>query len=416
MNVVWALNEPPESYTKSIFLAGPSPRQQDQSNWRADALSILDRMGYDGVVYVPLPESGIWTRDYESQVTWEVKNLNRADQIVFWVPRSESLPGLTTNVEYGRYFDSGRAVLGFPDTATSMRYLAHIGQISGVPQYGSLEETLAEAVRRCGSGSLRSGGERDIPLNIWNLQHFQSWYWAQTSAGNRLDAAEVLFTFRVGPQKGFVFAFILHVNVHIASEGRNKINEFIFARPDIATVVGYQKPSVSHNDFRSFAEDTVYRNSAARLLDFEIAIIREFRSPARTTDGFIREVPGGSSWKPGTDPFVTMTHELEEETGLGESSGFTLDPARLRRVGSRQLCGTLSVHQAHVFAVELTEKEMAFLRSQQDDNVVHGVEADTERTYVEVHRLGDLLASNSNLLDWSVLGQILTALVQPHAP
>lgn len=393
MQIVYAPNLPPESYTKSIFLAGPSPRQPDQPNWRPEALRILDRLGYDGVVYVPIPESGDWSHGYDSQVEWEVRNLNRADQIVFWVPRSEQLPGLTTNVEYGRYFDSGRAVLGFPDTANGMRYLAHIGQRESVPQFSSLEETLAEAVRRCGSGSHRTGGERDVPLNIWKLPHFQSWYWAQTSAGNRLDGAEVLFTFRVGPGKSFTFAFVLHVNVYIASENRNKTNEFVFSRPDIATVVAYRRGQ----GFNST----------------EIALIREFRSPARTMDTFIREVPGGSSWKPGTDPFVTMTHELEEETGLGESSGFVIDPSRLRRVGSRQLCGTLSVHQAHVFAIELTEGEMAFLRRQQDENTVHGVEADTERTYVEIHRLETLIGSQSNLLDWSMLGQILTALVQP---
>lgn len=402
MQVVYVPNQPPKTYAKSIFLAGPSPRDPSQPNWRPEALKLLEEQGFDGVVFVPLPENGDWSHGYDAQVGWELENLDRADQIVFWVPRSKELPALTTNIEFGRYFDSGRAVLGFPEGATNMRYLEAIGKPEGVPVLSTLESTLAEAVKRIGAGALRTDGERAIPLGIWKLPHFQGWYKSQREAGNHINDAKVLFTFRVGPQKGFTFAFILHVNVHIASEGRNKTNEFIFARPDIATVVGYFKPD----------DDWHGQRAPFDLRDTEIAIIREFRSPARTTDGFIREIPGGSSWKPGDDPFVTMTHELEEETGLGAKSGFAIDPSRLRKVGARQLCGTLSVHQAHTFACELTEAEMAYLREQQATNAVHGVEADTERTYVEVHRLGDLLAADSNLLDWSMLGQILTALLQ----
>lgn len=248
---------------------------------------------------------------------------------------------------------------------------------------GTLEETLRAAVERLGAGALRTGGECDVPLHIWKLQHFQGWFKAQKAAGNRLDGARLLWSFRVGPTKGFTFAFVLRVDVHIASEGRNKTNEFILSRPDISTVVAYRKREV--------------------LADTDVVLIREFRSPARTADGFIREVPGGSSWKPEDDPFVTAAHELSEETG------FSVDPSRLRKIGARQLCGTLSAHQAHVFACEVTAEELVALRKQQEDGVVFGVAEDTERTYIEVRRLGDITAAGSNALDWSMLGMILTA-------
>lgn len=42
---------------------------------------------------------------------------------------------------------------------------------------------------------------------------------------------------------------------------------------------------------------------------------------------------------------------------------------------------------------------------------MHGVVEDTERTYVEIHKLGGLIKSDSNSLDWSMLGMILTSLV-----
>jgi hypothetical protein len=399
MHVVYAQQEAPTTYSKSLFLAGPSRRTREPPpflcdppyNWRLDALTLLQQLNYDGVVFVPLPEDGKWNHSYESQIEWELQNLDRADQIVFWVPREmPELPALTTNVEFGRYFDSGRVVLGFPPETQHMRYLETTGRAEGVPVFHTLTETLTEAIKRIGTGAPRTGGERDVPLGIWKLPQFQSWYQAQVAAGNRLDSAKTLWTFRIGKNKEITVAFALHVNVYIAAEERNKRNEFVISRSDIATVVGYRE----HDS----------------LLDTEIALVREFRSPARTSDGFIRECPGGSSWKPGADPFLTMTHELEEETGLGPVSGFQIDSKRLRKFGSRQLCGTLSTHQAHVFACELTQIEMDYLKLQQLNNTVHGVEADTERTYVEVWRLGDLLKPESNLVDWSTLGMILTVL------
>lgn len=383
MEVVYAPEAPPSQFTKSIFLAGPSPRDPAQPNWRPEALAALEAMGYDGVVFVPLPRSGDWSHGYDAQVEWELAHLNMADVVLFWVPRSKDLPALTTNVEFGAYFDTGKAILGYPKDATQMRYLDHLAKTESVTVCGTMEDTLRAAVERLGTGALRVGGERNVPLHIWKLQHFQGWFKAQKAAGNRLDGARLLWSFRVGPAKGFTFAFVLRVDVHIASEGRNKTNEFIFARPDISTVVAYRKRPV--------------------LADTDVVLIREFRSPARTADGFIREVPGGSSWKPGEDPFVTAAHELSEETG------FNVDPSRLRKIGARQLCGTLSVHQAHVFACEVTAEELVALRKQQEDGTVYGVVEDTERTYIEVQRLGDIIASGSNALDWSMLGMILTA-------
>jgi 8-oxo-dGTP pyrophosphatase MutT (NUDIX family) len=384
MQVVYAPEQPSAQFSKAIFLAGPSPRDPAQPNWRPEALRALEDMGYDGVVFVPLPRDGNWSHGYDAQVEWEAAHLNMADVVVFWVPRSKELPALTTNVEYGMYFDSGKAILGYPEGATHMRYLEDHGRKEGVPVYKTLVETLKAAVDRIGAGAERTGGERDVPLHIWRLPHFQGWLKAQKAAGNRLDGAKLLWSFRVGPTKGFTFAYALHVNVHITSEGRNKTNEFIISRPDIATIVAYRK--------------------RATLMDTDVVLIREFRSPARTSDGFIREVPGGSSWKPGEDPFATAAHELSEETG------FNVEPTRLRKIGARQLCGTLSTHQAHVFACEVTPEELLALRKQQQDGTVFGVVEDTERTYVEVHRLGDLMDPASSAVDRSMLGMILTAI------
>lgn len=145
MQVVYATEKPPAQFTKSIFLAGPSPRNPDQPNWRPEALAALEAMGYDGVVFVPLPRDGDWNHGYDTQVEWELTHLNMADVVLFWVPRSKDLPALTTNVEFGSFYDTGKAILGYPKEATQMRYLDHLAKTESVTVCGTLEDTLRAA-------------------------------------------------------------------------------------------------------------------------------------------------------------------------------------------------------------------------------------------------------------------------------
>ncbi len=385
MELVYSPEIPSSSFTKSIFLAGPSPRHPSHLNWRIEAIKILEEIGYDGVVFLPLPRAGGWSHSYDFQVEWENTYMQMADQIVFWVPREMStLPGFITNVEFGMWYKSGKIVLGYPIEAQKMRYLVHHAQEQFVPISNSLKETLELAIGRLGEGAYRTLGEREVPLYIWQTESFQNWYKAQKEVGNRLDGAKVVWTFRVGPTQDFVFFWALHVNMYIDSENRNKTNEVVISRPDIATIVVYKK--------------------AEQLLDTLIVLIKEFRVSASTSDGFIRELPGGSSWKLNEDSFVIATHELAEETG------FFVDASRLRLVGERQIIGTAFTHKAHVFACEINDQEIEFFKAQ--FGIIHGVAEDTEHTYVEIHRLGDLLKPDSNLVDWSMLGMIMTALSQ----
>lgn len=390
MQVVYVPHTPPETFLKSIFLAGPSPRDPSHYDWRPDALAHLEALGYDGVVFVPLPEEkGDWRHGFDAQVDWEKKYLDMCDIIVFWVPRDmTSLPALTTNIEYGMYLESGKVVLGYPESAPSMRYIASHADKQFIPRFNDLRETLACAVNIIGDGAPRTGGERDVPLHIWKTKQFQSWITAQKAAGNRLDGATVLWMFGVGPKKQFILAHALRVNVFIASERRNKTNEFILSRPDVSSIVAYHRPSKNTD-----------------ILDTEVVIVREFRSPASVGDCFMREIPGGSSWRPTDDVFETAAHELSEETG------FSVAAARLKFLGARQVAGTFSTHQSHVFACEINADEIDFLRKQ--EGIVHGVIEDSERTYVEIYTVRELLSRP--LTDWANLGMILTALLSKES-
>ena len=128
----------------SIFLAGPTPRDNSIVSWRPEALSILERLNYDGVVFVPEP----FGQDYLYQVNWEKCGLTAASVIVFWVPRVKwVMAGLTTNVEFGRYIGSKRVLYGRPDAAESCKYLDWMySDVTKKTHYNDLGELLEKAV------------------------------------------------------------------------------------------------------------------------------------------------------------------------------------------------------------------------------------------------------------------------------
>ncbi len=379
--VVYALEEPPASYSKAIYLAGPTPRDIKVASWRPLALQFLREAGYDGVVLVPEDRSGEWHGDWQAQAEWEQRHMAVADCVLFWIPRDMmSLPGLTTNVEFGRLEDSGRIVYGSPPSVPQNRYLQHYAAQLQVPSATSLHETVILAIAMVGEGAVRTGGEREVPLNIWRTPAFQQWYSMLVYAGNRLDHARPVWTFRVGPQRQHLLLWALHVDIYIAAEGRNKSNEVVLARPDISTVVMYRR--APHPD------------------DSYVVLIREFRSTVANDQGYVYESAGGSSFKPGGNPLELAADEVYEEVGI------SLDPSRFRVHEVRQVVSTLSTHRAHLFSVELTDDELERLLRRSDEP--HGVLKDGERTYAEVMTLGGLRPGG--YVDWATLGMIMQVL------
>ena len=382
------------------MLCGPTPRDKETKSWRPEALKILEGLGFDGHVFVPEPRDGRVFGDYVDQVEWETSALHQADVIVFWIPRDlKSLPGFTTNVEWGIWADTGKVVLGTPPDAQKVQYLQHMATKLKVANYSTLDTTLEDAVKSLGEGSLRVGGEAQVPLLVWEHPTFQRWYKSQTAAGNRLDSARVLWTFRVGQQLDKVFFWCLHVGMWITAENRPKTNEFVLGRSDTSSVALLYRPEEEGSSY---------------LWDTEVLLVKEFRSPARTDSGYVIELPGGSAKEDKGETRRVAIEELHEETS------FTLDPNRLKELGTLQLAATLSAHTSTLFYARITKAERDKLVAIAKSGETFGVEADTEKTYVEIFKLKNLVTAPEmgrgwvSVVDWSTLGMILWSLINSN--
>lgn len=383
-NVVYAGEEMPKQITKSIFLAGPTPRSNNIESWRKEAIELLKLNNYDGTVFIPEPRNGDKYPDYTDQIEWEQKMLDACDCILFWIPREKNenfeMIGLTTNIEWGKYQESAKVVVGFPNEAESIRYIQYECNKLGIHVNNTLEDTILNAIGFVGNGALRENGECYVPLVIWNTDMFQKWYAEQKRVGNILEFARLNYIFKM-PKAKKVFLWILYVKVFIKDENRYKENEFVVSRTDISSVVIYKK---DNND----------------ILNSDIVLVEEFRSPARNERCKVLEVPGGSSIADNVDPLETIVDEIKEETGL------YFDKNRIVFEQDRQLMATLSSHKCYLYSVEITDKE--FENIKQLEGTVNGVEDDSERTYLRILKVKDLL--NNNLLDWSNIGYILNVI------
>lgn len=382
MTVVYSQEPFPKDEMKSIFLAGPVPRKEYELSWKNEALEILDSMGYNGVVYIPEdrnPEQKEGNFDLQAQLDWEYTCMCACDAIVFWIPREMrsdfEMIGLTTNVEFGRFLNSNKLFCGCPDEAPRMEYLKLISR-DKYEWHNTLEDTLKSVVQYLGRGMYREDEEIKIPLHIYKSKQFQNWYKQQLNVGNYLTGFNMEYEF-VMPKAKQMFLEIFHPSVYIAKEDRVKDNEFVVARTDMSYILAYYKK-----------ED---------IMDSEIVLCEEFRSPINNNEEMVFELPGGSSLNPNDDVLSTASKELEEETGL------KLDKNRFEQVALKQSAATLCSHKIALFRVELTEEEINSLKK---DNSIHGVLEDTEQIHLHVMKVSEAL----NMVDWTNTGMILNGI------
>lgn len=144
-----------------VFLAGPTPRLGGGvPSWRPAAVQELAAQWSGEPLTVLSPESrgGKRAVHYDDQVGWETEARARAAAILFWIPRDMvSMPGMTTNVEFGLDVGTGRAVLGCPPDCADPernRYLIYVAHGHGVPVRETLHDTVAAALALVVAGPL----------------------------------------------------------------------------------------------------------------------------------------------------------------------------------------------------------------------------------------------------------------------
>ena len=112
----------------TVFLAGPTVRgnQPHLKSWRPEACELFDKFGFNGNIICP-----DFTNKYESDKyrydlpVWEFAGLTNSTVILFWIPRTKELIGLTTNCEFGYWMarDRSKMIYGRPDESYRNRYL-----------------------------------------------------------------------------------------------------------------------------------------------------------------------------------------------------------------------------------------------------------------------------------------------------
>lgn len=155
MRVIFAQEPIPEE-RGGIFLAGPTRRTYTHpcvDDWRYYMRSALQTVGCPDsmLLYIPEPESGNWDDcHYLSQVEWEFAAMYLASVILFWIPRNMQLGmlGLTTNVEFGFWLRSGKVILGYPENAEHVYYLAWLlEKETGRIPFKTMEDAAIAAIK-----------------------------------------------------------------------------------------------------------------------------------------------------------------------------------------------------------------------------------------------------------------------------
>jgi len=400
----------PKEVIKSIFLLGPIPRLATTMylSWKAEVYRILEELGYDGIVYDPEHKSAPDQREVDyngaAQIKWEVEALYRADLIVAWIPRQfPDMPALTSNIEMGEWFKSGKMLLGYPQGTERMGYITFRGTEWlaeayrwEVPVYHSLVAMLQAALARLGAGALRHGSETAGPLEIWQDKTFQSWYCSQQLGGHRLEDFRVEYVYYRksdddGRPKRRVWA--IRPKVRVAGEGRIKDNELVIGRPAVVSVLMY----FPHGDY---------------VTDWRIVLVKEFRSAVMNHRGTIYELPGGSI-EPldGTHDEKTILlsamREVEEEVGL------KLDASRMIASDARQTMATLVACDNHLFFYELDQWEIKKLRSLAAKESSGQIKDNAESTICQIVTVGEAISNDCAIpLDWVNMGMVMKLFAQ----
>ncbi len=142
-----------------IFLAGPTIRAHQRHlgrpSWREEAIKELEKQKVTGSIVIPeFPDQTVSDKGKKWVPLWEFNGLKTSDCILFWIPRTKEIIGLTTNWELGYWVGRNRdkIVYGRPDEAYRIDYLdtmweaIHKDYNKTFSIYNTLENTIKASI------------------------------------------------------------------------------------------------------------------------------------------------------------------------------------------------------------------------------------------------------------------------------
>lgn len=155
-----SLDDLVDSEDKTIFLAGPTVRgnQPHLTSWRWAAIEEFQKQGFKGTLVIPEFSDRLESDKGKLWIPkWEYAGLTACDVIMFWIPRTRELIGLTTNHEHGYWLGrcKKKMVYGRPDDAYRMTYLDIMWEINDLgfddnplPIMKTLEDTVKMSIEQ----------------------------------------------------------------------------------------------------------------------------------------------------------------------------------------------------------------------------------------------------------------------------
>jgi len=149
INVIYAQEEIKDTQRNSIlFLAGPTPRDENTKSWRPKMLEWLKNYNFQGTVLIPeMRDPKDWKENfaYDKQIEWEHKGMEIATDIIFWIPRElEKMPAFTTNIEFGYWLakDLGKMIVGFPENTPKNDYIKYQCKKNKIPLFKDMKSLV----------------------------------------------------------------------------------------------------------------------------------------------------------------------------------------------------------------------------------------------------------------------------------
>lgn len=134
-----------------MFLMGPTDRKA-YTAWRIEALALIRKARYNGLIYVPEFRDATRARDFGGTecVRWEWGAIQHATVVLCWCCwRKEGAPGLGSTTRHEVAFEMAlrprNVIIGIDKDSDSTSWLKVHASRLGIPLYSSLEQLCNSA-------------------------------------------------------------------------------------------------------------------------------------------------------------------------------------------------------------------------------------------------------------------------------